>query len=248
MLLRARCFLAIMLLSATTAFAEPINLLTEDAYPFQYLDNQHLTGMAVDVVTEMFKRAGLAHKDQLMSWEDAYDRVQIHPNTCVFSTARTENREHLFKWIGPIVENKWAVFAKKGFKGDVAGPADLKQYRIGVLKGDAKERYLMDVPVTFRVPQADDSMNPPLLTLDRTELHKIDLWATGYYSGMHIAAKAGVKDIYPVWVFQSSENYLACGSSLTKEAQDKLQSALRAMKLDGTYAGIVSRYEKEMLK
>lgn len=66
---------------------------------------------------------------------------------------------------------------------------------------------------------------------------------TGYDTGAHVAAKTGVKDIYPVWVFQSSENYLACNLSLPEATADKLQKALDAMKRDGAHAAIVARYE-----
>jgi polar amino acid transport system substrate-binding protein len=243
-----RLVLLLTLLAATSgiASAQTLTLLTEDAYPFQYLENKQLTGMAVEVVNEVFKRAGIARKDEVLSWKDAYDRAQIYPNTCIYSTSRTENRERLFKWIGPIVENKWAAFARKGFKGTLSRPEDFKQYRVGVLAGDAKERYLKDLAVTFRVPAADDATNPSKLTLNRTEADKIDLWVTGYYTGAYVAAKTGVKDVSPVWVFETSENYLACQPSLPQATADKLQKALDTMKRDGAHAKIIARYEAKI--
>jgi polar amino acid transport system substrate-binding protein len=243
---RTALFVAMIAAAPTAAVAQTINLLTEDAYPFQYLEDKKLSGMAVEVVTEAFKRAGVSHKDEMLSWKDAYDRAQVYPNTCIYSTARSENREKVFKWIGPIVENKWAAFAKKGFKGTLARPEDLGEYRVGVLQGDAKERYLKDLRVTFRVPEADDAKNPSKLTLNRTEVDKIDLWITGYYSGAYIAAKTGVKDVVPVWVFQTSQNYLACNLSLPQATADKLQRAIDAMKRDGSHAAILARYEAKI--
>ena len=243
---RTALFVAMIAAAPTAAVAQTINLLTEDAYPFQYLEDKKMSGMAVEVVTEAFKRAGVSHKDEMLSWKDAYDRAQVYPNTCIYSTARTENRENVFKWIGPIVENKWAAFARKGFKGSLSRPEDFADYRVGVLQGDAKERYLKDLRVTFRVPEADDARNPSKLTLNRTEPDKIDLWITGYYSGAHIAAKAGVKDVVPVWVFQSSENYLACNLSLPQATAEKLQRAIDAMKRDGSHAAILARYEAKI--
>lgn len=227
-----------------SVMAQTFNLLTEEAYPFQYLENQRLTGMAVEVVSEVFRRSGFERKDELLSWKDAYDRAQLYPDTCIYSTARTENRENLFRWVGPIVENKWAAFAKRGFKGSLNHPRDLRQYRIGVLIGDAKERYLKDIAVTFLHSESDDAANPPKLTLDRTEPNKIDLWVTGYYAGAHIAAKTGVTDIVPIRMFHTSQNYLACHMSVPKASIEKMQAALDAMKRDGTHAKIVSKYDK----
>lgn len=235
------------LAAAAGVSAQTIQLVTEDAYPFQYLENRQLTGMAAEIVAETFKRAGIAHNDEMLSWKDAYDRAQLYPNTCIYSTARTENRERLFKWIGPIVENKWAAFAKQGFTGKLEKPTDFKAYRVGVLKGDAKERYLQDIAVTFRSPETDDAANARKLTLDRMAPDKIDLWVTGYYTGLHAARKIGVTDIGPVWVFQTSQNYLACHKGVAADTVGKLQAALEAMKQDGSHAAIVARYEKQLL-
>jgi polar amino acid transport system substrate-binding protein len=236
---------SICALATAGAYAQTIQLVTEDAYPFQYLENRQLTGMAVEIVAEVFKRAGIAHNDEMLSWKDAYDRAQLYPNTCIYSTARTENRERLFKWVGPIVENKWAAFAKQGFAGKLEKPADFKAYRVGVLRGDAKERYLQDLAVTFRAPESDDAANARKLTLDRTAPDMIDLWVTGYYTGLHVAKKTGVTDIAPVWVFQTSPNYLACHADT--ETVRKLQTAFESMKQDGTQAAIVDRYERKLL-
>ncbi len=237
--LLAACIAALPLVGA----AQSLTFVTEEAFPFQYLEQQRLTGMAVEVVNEMVKRAQVNRKDELLSWKDAYDRAQLQSNTCIYSTARTESRERLFKWVGPIVENKWAAFAKKGFAGSLTKPEDFRQYRVGVLQGDAKERYLRDLAAPYRFPVADDAANPPKLTLDRKAPDKIDLWITGYYGGKHVAAKTGVTDLAPVWVFQTSPNYLACNPGVATGVVEKLQAALDGMKRDGTHAAIVARYD-----
>lgn len=223
--------------------AQTYTLLTEEAYPFQYLEDRRLTGMAVEIVDEMFKRSGFEHKDELLLWKDAYQRARGSPRACVYSTARTKEREKLFKWVGPIVVNKWAFFAKRGFSDPLEQPADLMKYRIGVLEADAKEGFLERLAVGSLSVEANDAANPPRLTLDRGEPNKIDLWATGYYAGAHIAAKAGVTNVIPVRVFQTSPNYLACNPNLPDADLGKMQAALDGMKRDGSQAEIVSRYE-----
>jgi polar amino acid transport system substrate-binding protein len=243
--LRVALLAAICSTAPAAAVAQTINLLTEEAYPFQYLDNKQLTGMAAEVVTEIFKRAGIAHKDEMLTWKDAYDRAQVYPNTCIYSTARTENRAK-------------AVQVDRADRGEQVGGlcqgrASRARWRalttsssiaLASLQGDAKERYLKDLAGHLpRSAEPDDATNPSKLTLNRTEPDKIDLWVTGYYTGAHIAAKTGVRDIYPVWVFETSENYLACQQSLPQATADKLQKALDAMKRDGTHAKIVARYE-----
>lgn len=239
---KASAVAALLALWLPGAMAQTFQLLTEEAYPFQYIENRRLTGMAVELVAEVFKRAGLPRKDEMLSWQDAYDRARAHPDTCVYSTARTEHREHLFKWVGPLVENKWAVFAKQGFKDPITQPKDLRQYRIGVLKADAKERYLESLGVDQLVAAADDAALPPRLTLDRDAAGGIDLWVTGYYAGARIAAKTGVTDVIPIRVFRTSRNYLACNPAVPDAVVAKMQAALDDMKRDGSHGRIVAKY------
>jgi polar amino acid transport system substrate-binding protein len=69
--------------------------------------------------------------------------AQRDRNTCVYSTVRLENREKLFRWVSPIVENRWAAFGKLGMKQKPATLAELRHVRVGVLEGDAKATYLL---------------------------------------------------------------------------------------------------------
>jgi len=139
--------------------------------------------------------------------------------------------------------NKWAAFAKKEFSGALAKPEDFKNYRVGVLQGDAKERYLKDLAVTFRVPMADDASIPEKLTLNGREPEKVDIWITGLATGMHILSKKNIKDVVPVWIFEKTDNYLACNSSVPAAQIARLQTALDTMKKDGSYERIVGSYE-----
>ena len=229
---------------AGTAAAQSLRLVTEESYPFQYLENKQLKGMAVEVVTEMTRRAGIKGEFELLSWKDAYERAQRDRDTCVFSTARLDNRKNLFKWVGPIVENRWAVFGKQGMKKKPAELGDLRFLRVGVLEGDAKATYLMDNGIAAALNKvSDDALNPPKLTADKNEPGKIDVWATGYYSAQRTAAKTNTKDVEYIFTFETSPNYLACNFGVNKDVLEKLTAALAAMQKDGSYQKIVDHYD-----
>ena len=40
--------------------------------------------------------------------------TQVTDNTALFSMTRTAKRENLFKWVGPLAEKRFAIYAKKG--------------------------------------------------------------------------------------------------------------------------------------
>lgn len=49
----------------------------------------------------------------------------------LFSTTRTEHREDLFKWVGPISDIKAVVLARVDSGIVIKEPIDMAKYRIG---------------------------------------------------------------------------------------------------------------------
>ncbi len=230
-------------LAVAPAGAEDLRFVTEESFPFQYLEGKQLKGMAVEVVSEIAKRAGIKAEHEILSWGDAYKRATIDRSTCVYSTSRLENRERIFKWVGPIVENKWAVFGKKGMKERPAKLADLRYLRVGVLDGDAKVSYLNNEGIAFALNKvSDDALNPPKLTIDKNDLGKIDVWVTGYYAAKRIAAKSNVTDIEHLFTFNALPNYLACNAGVSNDQIQAMNRALEAMKKDGSWMLMVERH------
>jgi polar amino acid transport system substrate-binding protein len=233
----------VLLLSLATA-AHALNVLTESNVPFNFMEKNKLTGLSTDVVTEMGKRAGVPMTMRLGAWDAGYDEVQAKRDTCLFSTARLPNRERVFKWVGPIASNEWALFAKEGFTGKIDKVEDARPYRIGGVERDAKVEWLKEKGVTNFVTMARDRDVPPLLTLDRKKQGMVDLWVTGLYSAKTVAAAAKVTDIKLVKVFRENDLYLACNPAVPAATLESLQSALDAMKKDGTYQKIVQPYQE----
>src|SRR3546814_8084465 len=95
---------AALLLGATLAHAQApdkINLLTENFPPYNMADDgknfardEHITGIAADIVREMFKRAGIDYTLTLrFPWERIYGMALEQRNYGVFVTARLPERE-----------------------------------------------------------------------------------------------------------------------------------------------------------
>jgi polar amino acid transport system substrate-binding protein len=178
-----------------------------------------------------------------MPWTKAYEKAQADKETCLYSTARLENRENAFKWVGPIAVNKWGLYALDGFKPRIASLKDARPYRIGGVERDAKTEYLKEQGVTNIVEERDNSRNPPKLTLNRKEGQKIDLWITSVADAKRVAAQAKVPGVKLVLQVREEESYLACSPRTLPATLKALQSALDSMKKDGSYEKIVKSYE-----
>lgn len=234
---------AALLLGSQPALA--LKLLTEENPPLNYTENKKLTGMGTEVVQEMGKRAKMKLDFEVMPWSKAYEKAQADKETCLYSTARLENRENAFKWVGPIAVNKWGLYALNGFKPALASLKDARPYRIGGVERDAKTEFLKQQGVTNIVEERDNRLNPAKLTLNRKEGQKIDLWITSVADAKQVAAKAKVPGVKLVLQVREEESYLACSPRTLPATLKALEAALDSMKKDGSYQKIISSYEKQ---
>jgi polar amino acid transport system substrate-binding protein len=83
-----------------------IQLYSERSPPFGFVTgqepNRKVEGSAVDIVNEIQTRTGHVNKINMSLWTDAYAVVQYLPNSALFRTTRTPEREEKFQWVGPI--------------------------------------------------------------------------------------------------------------------------------------------------
>jgi polar amino acid transport system substrate-binding protein len=239
--------LALTMLVAGVLAAAPavaLTLLTEENPPFNYVEKGKLVGAATEIVLDMAMRAALPVKTDVLPWDKAYVRAQGERDTCLFSTARLENRERLFLWVGPIATNVWAVYGKGDFAPAIRTVNDLSLYRIGTVLRDPKNDYLRENAVTDLRPVRDDGLNPPRLFLPRDDPDHIDLWITGLYSGRDIAKAAKMPELKLVFVASEQPMFLACNPQTDRKIVKALADALESMKADGSFKRITADYEK----
>ena len=127
-------------------------LLTENFPPYNmavngknFAQEENINGIAVDIVKEMFKRAGVQYNLTLrFPWDRIYKLALEKPGYGVFVTARLPEREQLFKWVGPIGPDDWVLLAKGDNPINLTSLDEAKSHRIGAYKGDAISEYLTE--------------------------------------------------------------------------------------------------------
>ena len=234
--------------SVHPAHAQTITLLTEENPPFNFSQGGKPAGMSTEVLNEMIKRSGVTARFEVLAWDTAYRRAQADKDTCLYSTARLENRERLFNWIGPIATNKWVLVAKNEFSAPMKSDADARKYKIGVVANDAKAEALRAKAITNIVEFGAETQIPSKLFLKKDDPNYIDMWASGAYTYKTVAEKAKVTGLKIVFVAQETPLYLACSPRTSEDSFKKLNAAFQAMSKDGSWKKIVDVGEKRYAK
>ena len=221
---------AVLLLGSPLALKadEPLSFITEAYPPYNFSDDNILRGIAVDLlVIASQDTAQPVQRGQirLMPWARGYRTVLSTPNTVLFATTRTTERERLFKWAGPIAATRVVLLARKADKIRIQSAADLQRYRIGVIHEDIGEQSLLALGVAKQ--QLQISANADALS---RQLHagRIDLWAYEENVAHWFLRNANLDqdDFESVYLLQQGELWYAFNPQVSDEKIQQLQKAL----------------------
>ncbi|WPO99667.1 ABC transporter substrate-binding protein [Pseudomonas sp. HR96] len=219
-------------------------LLTENFPPYNmaaggknFAQEENLSGIAVDIVREMFKRAGIAYNMTLrFPWDRIYKLALQNPNYGVFVTARIAERETSFKWVGPIGPDDWVMLARDDSKISLDNLQQARKMKIGAYKGDAIAETLTKKGIEPVIALRDQD------NAKKLQSGEIDLWATGDPAGRYLARLEGVTHLKTVLRFNSDELFLAINKDTPDEVVARLQKALDQMRADGYIDQVMAKY------
>ncbi len=252
LLQRALLIAALTLPAATTQAAEgatntEITLMTEVLAPFQYMDGDKLVGSSVEIVELIQKRLKLHQPLKIFPWSRGIKILEKKPNTALFSMMRTPEREHLFKWVGPLQQARVVFFKKRGMPYAIHSLDDARQLRgIGVTKEAVAHQLLRRQGFTNLVVDPTGSYVNNMQKLIRKE---IDLWAVIRKPGIYRAHLAGVADqIEPIdnLVIHTSAMYIAFSNKTDDRIIRRWQQTLDALKASGEIAAIQHKYAQQL--
>ncbi len=232
-------FLLIAFTMPALSFADNFTIMSEEYPPYNYTEGGKLTGLSTEITRMILEKVGHADNIKVLPWSRSYNLIQQKDNHILFSMTRTEAREDLFKWVGPVAENNWVFYAKKGSGLTISSLDDAKKVKaVGTYKDDAAEMLLKEKGFSNLDSVLDDSVNVLKLVKGR-----IDLWITGDAMGMHKARKKGLSDkIENIFEVKKTKLYIAFSKNTPDAVIQKWQKALDELKADGSYDKILSRY------
>ncbi|MDT0595309.1 substrate-binding periplasmic protein [Glaciecola petra] len=229
--------------------AHALTIHTEHFPPYNYARQENITGINVEIVKALCEHAGVDCNFALFPWNRAMRMTKNTASTGLVSTARKEEREDEFLWVGPLVSGINCVY-KLTSRDDISinTNTDLSNYILGT-SSDASYIDLLS-QLGF-----DENKNLILYrgkygALKPFVVGRIDLIigsATSIASQLeHVDLSVGfVQPVARISSENLSGNYLALNKTTPSAVVDKLKAAYVYLNESGSIDKIRDSFKKD---
>lgn len=222
-----------------------VKLVAHQQKPYQYLDDQQqIHGFSWQLVKQMFSRAGVTIKGdkvQMLPFARAYKTVQRTNSSGMFMTVRKQQREALFKWVGPLMpREKWLYKLKPSSLPAISTLSQARDMRVGTVNNSSTNEYLQKLGFNRLTLLPNENLVFGMFLAGR-----IDLMPSLELSMAFKLQERGLsyRAVEKVLAFDKRyQYYLAFNLETQQEVIDRLQQALDQMKADGSYQALQARY------
>lgn len=198
---------------------------------------EDITGICTDMVKAMMSRLDYDFVMKMRDWSLAYNWVKGRENHGLFCTARTNERENEFQWVGPLASIKWTLFAAPDSDITLNSLEQARQFTIAGYKGDVMSDYLIDQGFEV-LTSVSGAQNPRRLTLGQA-----DLWVVDGAVGPLVAEKEhDITGLKPVLVFRETPMYLAVSNETDEAVVADLQQAIDDAREAGELSAIMAEH------
>lgn len=234
-----------LLVLALAAFALPVwsadlTLYTEEYPPINFSKNGKATGLATEVVEEIERRLGVTYPVQVIPWARAYKEAQSVPNTVLFAAMRSQERENLFKWVGPLTTVNAGLYARKGSRLHISKLDDARNVN-GIIV--PREWWTHQILRGMGFANLEAVANPEQM-VKMLMAGRGTLMATDNQTLSQILALGDAKpdDVELVQIIVQSQSYIIFSKSTPDDVIAAWQRTLDEMKRDGSFARIYARW------
>lgn len=229
--------------SALCGQSAEIRVLTEEWAPYNYIENDRIAGLSVEIVQELLSRLEMRQDIQLLPGVRAKHMLDSEDDVVFFSMYRTPERETLYKWIGPVDTGSISFYKRSG-----------DPRRFETLE-DAKKADVIACRHAGIVP--DLLLAWGFANLDRSATSSSQVYKKLFYGRVDLAVSdtdLGVKhelkmmgapldsfEKTPVMILEA-DLYIAFSKNFPEAIYDEWKKAFDAMRQDGTLAEISRRH------
>ncbi|MEE4307061.1 transporter substrate-binding domain-containing protein [Pseudomonas alliivorans] len=230
------------LLLSAPARADHYQVVTEEWPPYNYSENGQITGMTTEIVRAIMKVTGHDLTIVLAPSMRASLTLKMRPRTIMYSMFRTPEREHVYKWVGPILEE-----AIHPYQLAAAPPVTSLEQLLHAPQITTRHAGLLpDMLQSLGFKNLDKSATESvqlyrMLLSDRTAIIIGDTDAGVAYQSRQLNIAPGTLRQIPIELYRSSL-YIAFSRDCEDDVVDSWASALETLRQSGELERIQRRY------
>ena len=234
-------------LLATLAQASPelgkLHYITEEYKPYNYADASGApTGLAVELLQLVWKKTNTpAQPITIMPWARGYYLLTQKPNAVLFSTARTQARDPLFKWACPIDHSEFVLLGRKADNITLGSEAEISHYKVGVVRSTVSKQLLLERGIDERQLMLANRLTQAakMLTSGRA-----DLFATNKLAGYQTLQQLGFKpdDFHVAFVLDARPLCYAFSRQVPDSEVALFQQALTQVVASADFSALQAKY------
>lgn len=228
---------------------EKWSVMAENMPPFNFSIEGKVCGISTDLFVKAMERAGSTIDPadiKIYPWARAYEMVLDEPATMLYSVARIEPREKLFKWAGPIVPCVVGLIAPKAKKIVLHDIKDAEKLRIGSIRNGAPEQLLIKMGIREELLDRAGTVQQ---NVEKLRADRIDLFAFNIPTTVYVMRQMGMKpeEYEVVYILAETNLCYAFHKSTDQKFIDRLNQAINDLKTPdqtgkSVFDGIVASY------
>lgn len=186
-----------------------VTFYSENYPPANFVQEGEVKGITIESAKLMWQKLGMKEQPiYMVPWARGYRNTLLNPNTALFTMSRTDERETLFKWLGPLFQSRHVLIAKKSKNIKVSNLGELFQYRVATIRGDISEISLRKIgyPELNMAKVTELERAFYMMQSDRVELLMVSI-----HGFTHLTEKLGVDPSHfeHVWRVNTVGNFIA---------------------------------------
>jgi polar amino acid transport system substrate-binding protein len=188
---------------------------------------------------ELFTKVGL-HFEIVpqMPWKRQTELAERETGHVIYPTTRIDHREDIFQWVGPVSRTFWNLygFADNAWS-ELAFDTVLRDARIGVLIGSAREGYLRERGAQQLIMVPREELLLPMMMAGRVDLIAIGGNILRHYVEQARAdhPEATIPDVTGIMPYRACYLYIAISGNVPEDDIAKLQKQLDTFKTNGFF-------------
>ncbi len=237
------------LLSTQSQAACSLSSSWEPWEPYQYQDKETLTGLDVELVQAIFKQADCKISYKKRPWARALKEIESGATDFVSGASLNEERQQYANFSTPYRDETMVLMVRKGEVGkySLEKLSDIVKadFKLGIVRdffyGDEHQKSMEDEAYSKKV----SIVNSDTANLKKLLAGRVDGILIDRYTGPFLAKQEGAGnkiELHPLKVSSSDIFLMFSKKSVPSETIEKVNTALEAIKQNGTYQAILNRY------